>query len=94
MLDDATRSRLANVLRKMGGGNLNLYAVTNPRERVCVVVVSTCSEEALKIINARLRLEWTLKSTATRSIQRDICADPEIICAFELKDRNGPARKR
>ena len=90
-MDDATRSRLANFLRKRGGGDLRLYAVTNHKERVAIVVVSTCSEEALKIIQEVVGLRnWTLANTATRSIQRNIVAEIGPVCAFELVDRNNP----
>lgn len=88
-MDDATRSRLAVYLRKIGGGNLNLYAVTNHKMRVAIVIVSTCSEEALKIIRDKIGLtDWTLANTATRSIQRNIVAEPGIVCAMELLDRD------
>lgn len=33
-LDDATRSRLANFVRKLGGGKLTLYAITERRPMV------------------------------------------------------------
>lgn len=88
-MDDATRSRLANLLRKTGGGDLRLYAVTNHKQRVAIVVVSTCSEEALKVIQEQIGLtNWTLANTATRSIQRNIVAEPGVICAVELLDRD------
>lgn len=84
-MDDATRSRLAVLLRKLGGGDMRLYSVTNHKQRLALVVVSTCSEEALKIIREEVGLtDWTLKNTDTRSIQRRIAAEPGVVCAFEV----------
>lgn len=86
-MDDATRSRLAVLLRKLGGGALNLYAITHHKQGVVVVVVSTCSEEALKIIRDEVGLEdWNLRNTATRSIQRRVNAVPGVVCAYEVVD--------
>lgn len=88
-MDDATRSRLAVLLRKLGGGDMNLYAVTHQKQRVAIAVISTCSEEALRIIRDVVGLkDWTLANTVTRSIQRSVVSEPGAVCAFELLDRN------
>lgn len=84
-LDDATRSKLANFLRKVGGGQLNLYAITERKPQICVLVVSTCSEEALKLIRDRVGLDWHVGNTTCRSVQRNIDAEPEVITAFKLR---------
>jgi len=85
-MDDATRSRLAVLLRKLGGGDMRLYAVTNHKQRVAIVVVSTCAEEALKIIREQVGLaDWTLANTDTRSIQRRVAATPGPVCAYEIE---------
>jgi hypothetical protein len=84
-IDDATRSRLARVMLATGGGKRTLYAVTEKnRPQLVVVIVSTCAEEALKLIRAHLELDWRVGNTTTRSIQRNVDADPQIISAFKL----------
>jgi hypothetical protein len=84
-LDDATRSRLARVILATGGGRHTLYAVTEKnRPQLVVVIVSTCAEEALKLIRDQFQLDWWIGNTTTRSIQRNVDADPQIISAFKL----------
>lgn len=85
LLDDATRSRLSRVILATGGGKRTLYAVTEKsRPQLVVVIVSTCAEEALKLIREELELEWWVGNTTTRSIQRNVDADPQILSAFKL----------
>lgn len=63
-LDDATRSRLANFVRKIGGGKLNLYAISERRPALVVLVVASCSEEALKLIRQTMLIRLTPTATS------------------------------
>lgn len=83
-LDDATRSRLANLMHRIGGGRLTLYAVSDRQQDVLILVVSNCAEEALKLIRENVGLDWNVGNTVTRSVQRNVDAEPEIITAFKV----------
>lgn len=84
-LDDPTRSRLHRLIQKLGGGKLTLYAVAERRPTTVIVVVSTCAEEALKLIRDEVGLDWNIGNTTTRAIQRNIDAEPSIVTAFKLR---------
>ncbi len=89
-IDDATRSRLSRIILRQGGGKRTLYAVTEKtRPQLVVVIVSTCAEEALKLIRESLELDWRVGNTTTRCIQRNVDADPQIISAFKLNHTRG-----
>lgn len=92
-MDDATLSRLANFMRKLGGGKITLYAVSDRQHSVCILVASTCAEEAIKVIREETGLrEWSMANTNTRSVQRNIDAAPGVVAAFSV-DRDRPIKR-
>jgi hypothetical protein len=83
-LDDATRSRLANLVRKAGGGTITLYAIRHKENDLVILVIATCAEEGLKLIRGLGLADWTLANTVCNRIQKRIDAEPGIISAFRI----------
>ena len=87
-IDDATRSRLANLKRRIDpiSAKKNLYAIFDKTQTLCIVVVATCAEEALELCHQAGCGSWTLHNTVCRSIMRNIDEEESaLLTAVKMK---------
>ena len=73
---------------------LNLYAITPRdyhRERVMMLVVAKGSERALEICRQE-GMDWFLKNTTSRRIQRNVAEGEGVIDAVALHGQEQPFR--
>lgn len=83
-VDDATRSRLANVKRQAGGGTPTLYVVADRSWLHCCLVVATCAEDAVEYCMLGGFPDWTLANTNTNRVARNVDAEPGVVTAFAI----------
>ncbi len=84
-LSDADRSRLENLKHKLGGGTPGIYAIFDRKSTMVVLVVATCSEDALDLCDDIPGCEdWTLANTNCRRVMRNVVGEPEVITAYAL----------
>lgn len=88
VLSDSTRSAL-RMLARDADGKVNLYAVTDRRQNMMIVVGARHSEDALNLIQKAGLMEWDLGNTITRSIQRNVAIQPGVWFACEIEN-NAP----
>lgn len=65
-----------------GTGTMTLYCVRD-RFDLCLLVVATCSENALKLIRD-MGLDFTLANTTTARVQKNIDSEPGVVAAFRI----------
>lgn len=91
VIDDATRSRLANVKRAAdpAAAKKNLYAVFDKQQTMCLVVVAQCAETAMDYCQRAGMRSWNLRDCVCRSIVRNIHDDENgLVTAVKLKNND------
>lgn len=84
-LADATRARLARINQERGGGRLNLYALFDRKQTLCLVIVANRAEQALDLAHEAGCRDWTLRDCVCRSIVRNIDdEEPHIVTAVKM----------
>lgn len=80
-------ARAANAEHRAGIGPVNLYAISEKRRHDLIVLVAARDADlACEEIRADLGLvHWDTTETVTRSVQRNIDAEPGVVNAFRIK---------
>jgi hypothetical protein len=89
-LDDATRSRLANMKRQadQSAAKKNIYAMFDKHQTMCLIGIATCAEEMLRLCQEAGMGSWTLRDCVCRSVMRNVDADEQgLVTAVKLRRR-------
>ena len=84
LIDDATRSRLANLKRQVGGGTPTLYVVADRSWAQCCLVVATCADDAVEYCMLGGFPEWSLGNTVINRVVKNVDAELGVVTAFAI----------